>query len=702
MLENKNIESKLDNEIENYEDSRNYISNKFMDLLEKGNYNWDLHDLFKFFEKSLDVQEIYIIPVNSAKRDFFYNCIDKRCLKFHNFFQIQEYSVLNWMIQEIKENKFIHISKDMKDIPFYNYLNSYFQDQGTKSLLIFPLSLNSNIDAFITFKHSFNLIELKEKFSEIYQIINLIHFIIQNKYNEYILKENREQYRLIVDNISDLILIIDADLEIKYLNKSALKSLSKTSMRNVIGKSILNFIHEDDKEIVQASLKKSFEKGFGKVEFMLKQEDDSHVVLRCLIKKFKDENEQEKLLMVCRDITEQRLAEERYRNLFDNSPNAILLINFYGNIVDSNKTVKKLFGYEKDFFIGKSIYEFPEIFLVDLKKYFKSIFTASFKDDFPEPIEIQIRTKNDEDIWVEIQASLIKQENRMLIQLLFKDITEKKKREFLEEQFKIKLENEVKKRTKELNDALKQQKLYLDQILKSSQFKTEFMATMSHELRTPLNAIIGFAELLLEGVYGPLNKDQEEFIKDIKASAEHQFEMVKHILDISKIESGQVTLNIQKFSLNSIINQVVSSLMPDINKKGLELEIKGLDDEKYIYADPIRFKEILLNLLTNAIKFTMEGQITLVVRETYNDWIFKVKDTGIGIARKDFPLIFKEFKRIDSPYVRSVPGTGLGLSLTKRLVELHGGEISFFSVLGSGSTFTFNIPKKLEELKEGY
>ena len=511
-----------------------------------------------------------------------------------------------------------------------------------------------------------------------------------------------EQYRLIVDNISDLILIIDTDLKIKYLNKSALRSLLKTSIKEVIGKSILNFIHENDQEIVQASLKKSFEKGFGKVEFMLKQEDDSHVVLRCLIKKFKDENEQEKLLMVCRDITEQRLAEERYRNLFDNSPNAILLINFYGNIVDSNKTVKKLFGYEKDFFIGKSIYEFPEIFLVDLKKYFKSIFSASFKDDFPEPIEIQIRTKNDEDIWVEIQASLIKQENRMLIQLLFKDITEKKKREFLEEQFKIKLENEVKKRTKELNDALKQQKLYLDQILKSSQFKTEFMATMSHELRTPLNAIIGFAELLLEGVYGPLNKDQEEFIKDIKASAEHQFEMVKHILDISKIESGQVTLNIQKFSLNSIINQVVSSLMPDINKKGLELEIKGLDDEKYIYADPIRFKEILLNLLTNAIKFTMEGQITLVIRETYNDWIFKVKDTGIGIARKDFPLIFKEFKRIDSPYVRSVPGTGLGLSLTKRLVELHGGEISFFSVLGSGSTFTFNIPKKLEELKEGY
>lgn len=101
-----------------------------------------------------------------------------------------------------------------------------------------------------------------------------------------------------------------------------------------------------------------------------------------------------------------------------------------------------------------------------------------------------------------------------------------------------------------------------------------------------------------------------------------------------------------------------------------------------------------MNLLTNAIKFTIAGEITLNIREEYDYWIIKVSDTGIGIARKDFDLIFKEFKRVDSPYVRSVPGTGLGLSLTKRLVNLHGGEISFFSVLGTGTTFTFSIPKK--------
>ena len=184
-------------------------------------------------------------------------------------------------------------------------------------------------------------------------------------------------------------------------------------------------------------------------------------------------------------------------------------------------------------------------------------------------------------------------------------------------------------------------------------------------------------------------------MNDIKSSAEHQFDMIKRILDISKIESGQVSLNFQKFSLNSTIEQIRSNLKPLYSKKDLKFKVKGLDEEIFIVADPIRFKEILLNLISNAIKFTIDGKITLLFKEDYYNWIFRVRDTGIGIANKDFPLIFKEFNRVESTYVRSTPGTGLGLSLTKRLVELHGGEISFFSVLGVGSTFTFNIPKKL-------
>ena len=174
--------------------------------------------------------------------------------------------------------------------------------------------------------------------------------------------------------------------------------------------------------------------------------------------------------------------------------------------------------------------------------------------------------------------------------------------------------------------------------------------------------------------------------------------MIKNILNISKIESGQIVLNVKSFSLNSMVEQTMSSLKPFIGKKRIEFQYKGLDREIEMRADPIKFKEILLNLLSNAVKFTIEGTITFKVFEKNDKWEFEVSDTGIGIEIKDFPLIFKDFKRVDSTYVRSVPGTGLGLSLTKRLVELHGGEITFFSVLGVGTTFCFSITKKIKNL----
>jgi PAS domain S-box-containing protein len=404
------------------------------------------------------------------------------------------------------------------------------------------------------------------------------------------------------------------------------------------------------------------------------------------------------LILILNNIEQRKWAEVKYKNLFENSPNAILFIDFRGVIIDANQSTQKVFGYKEDFFIGKSLEDFDDLFPIELKNFYKKTFQAYFKKEFPKPIEIKIKTELNDCVWLEVQASVIKQDNNIYIQLLFQNITEKKKRELLEQKFKEDLEKEVEARTGDLNFAFQQQKKYVDQILKSSQFKTEFMSTMSHELRTPLNAIIGFTELLLEEVYGPLNTEQREFVNDIKISAEDQFEMIKNILNISKIESGQITMKIQSFSLNSMIEQIFSSLKPLIGNKKLQFRVVGLENEKMLEADPIRFKEILLNLLSNAVKFTIEGIITLKIKELNDKWEFEVSDMGIGIDTKDFPIIFKDFKRVDSTYVRSVPGTGLGLSLTKRLIELHGGEITFYSVLGVGTTFCFSIIKKFSNL----
>jgi PAS domain S-box-containing protein len=538
-----------------------------------------------------------------------------------------------------------------------------------------------------------------KSFTDKYNNIKTVLFlkeISDRKITEQKLKEREERHRRITENINDLIYILNDNYEFEYVNERIIFKFLGYSSIDFVSDSILNYIHSDDIEITLDMLNKRFKIEKDTVELRFKHKEGDWIWFECRGNTYYNKNGDLKWLLILQNITERKLAEERYKNLFESSPNAIAMINFKGNIIDVNSTFEKILGYDKEYLINKNINYLEEIFQKDIRKYFKQIFKSSFKDSFPEPIEIQIKNSHSKNVWVNLQASLFKIGDNISIQFIFQDISEKKKAELLEKEFKEELEKEVQVRTKELNEALEQQKLLLDQIVKSSQFKTEFMSTMSHELRTPLNAIIGFTDLLLENVYGPLNQEQLEFIKDIKSSAEHQFDMIKHILDISKIEAGQITLNIQKFSLNNIIDQIKSSLRPLYKKKRLKFKIKGLEENKEIYADPIRFKEILLNLLSNAVKFTIDGNITLIVQEKYDHWLFKVRDTGIGIARKDFDLIFKEFKRVDSTYVRSVPGTGLGLSLTKRLVNLHGGEISFFSVLGVGTTFSFSILKNLE------
>ena len=529
------------------------------------------------------------------------------------------------------------------------------------------------------------------------KLLSISREITKQKLTYKKLKKNEERYRRIAENINDLILILNTKIEFEYVNEKIALKLIGYRNNDLIGKSVLNYIHPDDVEQVINFFEDRNKSNDIITELRFKHKKEHWIWFECRGKAYYDKSGILKWFIILKNITERKTAEERYQFIFEKSPNAILLINFKGIVIDSNTISEKILGYDKDFLIDRSFEELTDIFPMEIKSFFKKIFKASFKGEFPEPIEVEIKKKEGKNIWVNIQASLLKIENETLIQFIFQDITQKKKAELLEEEFKDQLESEVKSRTKELNDALEQQKHYLDQIIKSSQFKTEFMASMSHELRTPLNAIIGFTDLLLEGIYGTLNPEQLDFLKDIKSSAEHQFDMIKHILDISKIEAGQLTLNIQKFSLNSIVNQIKSSLKPLYKKKDLKFKIKGLETEKEIYADPIRFKEILLNLVSNAVKYTIEGKITLLVQEKYDYWLFKVRDTGIGIATKDYNLIFKEFKRVDSPYVRSVTGTGLGLSLTRRLINLHGGEINFFSVLGAGTTFTFSISKKFEK-----
>jgi signal transduction histidine kinase len=233
------------------------------------------------------------------------------------------------------------------------------------------------------------------------------------------------------------------------------------------------------------------------------------------------------------------------------------------------------------------------------------------------------------------------------------------------------------------------------QIEAANRHKSEFLANMSHELRTPLNAIIGFSEVLQEKLFGELNEKQAEYTSDILTSGQHLLSLINEILDLSKVEAGRMELELASFDLPLAIDNARTFVRERAVKHGITLDV-DVDDRLGEYVgDERKIKQILLNLLSNAVKFTPEGgRISITANKTENGAEISVSDTGIGIAPEDQPKIFEEFRQVGSDSTHKIEGTGLGLTLAKKFVELHGGKIWVESEVGKGSTFTFTLPQR--------
>jgi signal transduction histidine kinase len=225
--------------------------------------------------------------------------------------------------------------------------------------------------------------------------------------------------------------------------------------------------------------------------------------------------------------------------------------------------------------------------------------------------------------------------------------------------------------------------------------KSAFLANMSHELRTPLNAIIGFSDVLEEGMAGELSGRQREYIADIRSSGRHLLALINDVLDIAKVEAGQYELEVGRFSLGDVLGSWIRVVKDRADGNGITLALSVADDLGEIEADERKVRQVVFNLLSNAVKFTPTGgRIDVIVRRIDKLVEVTVRDNGSGIAIEDQSRIFEEFARAKTPGVDDQEGTGLGLPLAKRFVELHGGHMWVSSALGEGSTFGFTLPRR--------
>lgn len=257
------------------------------------------------------------------------------------------------------------------------------------------------------------------------------------------------------------------------------------------------------------------------------------------------------------------------------------------------------------------------------------------------------------------------------------------------------LEQLVQERTQELE----KEKLISEV---ANRTKSEFLTNMSHELRTPLTGILGFSSLLLKEIFGSLSEKQREYVTGISSCGHHLLELINDLLDLSKIEAGKEELNLELISVEEVCQSCVTLIRERANRRGLTLHLDVHPPEAMCVVDQRRLKQMLFNLLSNAVKFTDEGSVTLHVMQTANTTEFSVIDTGIGIAPDDQAKLFQPFSQIDSGLNRKYEGTGLGLILTRRLAQLHGGDITLHSVPDQGSCFTIYLPRQSDLLSTAH
>ena len=390
-----------------------------------------------------------------------------------------------------------------------------------------------------------------------------------------------------------------------------------------------------------------------------------------------------------------RQSEERYRTLVEQANSIILRWSRDGRITFLNEFGQRFFGYSEAEIVGRlvvgTIVPQAESGGRNLRPLMSEICSDPLR--FERSLNENVR-RNGERVWIAWTNRAVLDETGAITEVLSvgSDVTDRMR---AEEEIRrlhadlqihaVELEARVRERTAELAVAK-------DRAEAADRMKSAFLATMSHELRTPLNSIIGFTGLILQGLAGPLNPEQTKQLRMVKGSGQHLLALINDVLDISKIEAGQVEVACAPFDLRETIQTVIRTVLPLADKKQLRLVPQLGPEVGQMRSDRRRVEQVLLNLLSNAVKFTDHGEVRVNAHVRDESAVIRVTDTGIGIKPEDLDKLFQPFRQIDSGLTRQYEGTGLGLAICKRMVTMMGGTMEVDSQWGVGSTFQVILP----------
>lgn len=528
----------------------------------------------------------------------------------------------------------------------------------------------------------------------------IVRDISRRKQIERALHESERKYRELVEHVNCIILRWTRDGRITFLNEFGLCFFGYAS-EEIIGRPLVGTIvpetassgHDLRQLIAQIGANPvAFEQNVN--ENM--RRDGERVWIAWTNRIVRDARDQvAEVLSVGTDITARRQteealrhSEEQFRLIMDNLADLVAVLDLDGHRLYNSPSYGGILG-DPVKLRGSS--SFDEIHPEDVACV-RQAFHETVRTGKGHRLEYRLVDQNGEARHIESQGSVIRDAHGNVAQVVVvsRDVTERRNAEQAIRELNAGLELRVAERTAELAVAR-------DRAEAADRVKSAFLATMSHELRTPLNSIIGFTGIILQELAGPLNLEQRKQLEMVRKSARHLLTLINDVLDISKIEAGQLEVRSEAFDARASIEKVIGIVRPLAEKKGLALHVELSPDIGPLVSDERRVEQVLLNLLNNAIKFTDRGEVTLTAAPAaapHRTVVLRVVDTGMGIKAEDLLTLFHPFRQIDSGLTRNYEGTGLGLVICRRLAELMGGEIHAESEWGKGSVFTFTLPLK--------